>query len=163
MPPAMPARAAPPPAPPSTQRRGQSEGTNVWGSFLEKGHFLKVPKVWFLLGRHGGEKGQRIKPRHVLLLPALASKKYKTAPIRVYWEALAIDLASKPDTVRKWAYELRKMGLLKITQHRGRDPKDGRPGVRNDRNSFDLAPLVVFLESAKKTYRKGKKKREDPT
>ena len=98
--PGTPINDASPPAPPSNQRRAKSEATDVWGSFLEESHFLKVPKVWFLLGRHGGAQGQKIKPRHVLLCLALASRKFQTKPIRVYWETLAMELASRPGSGR---------------------------------------------------------------
>lgn len=99
----------------------------------------------------------KLKPRHVLLLLSLASRKFKKKKIRVYWEELAEDLGVNKDTVRKWAYELRDWGLLWIAQHRGRDPDRNRVGHRNERNSFDPSS---FVEVVDKAYRIRRKDRE---
>lgn len=89
-----------------------------------------------------------LQPRHLLLLLVLAAKKYKNKPIRIYWQELAEAVGAKPDTVRKWAYQLRDMKLLRIKQFRGRDSEKNKPGYRNDRNLFDIAPFVQRLETA---------------
>ena len=120
--------------------------TVIWGDDLESGDFIKVPRTFVWLGRFANLRKLGVQPRHQLLILALAARKYEKKPIRVYWESLAHDLGQKKDTVRKWAYELRDMGLLRITQHRGRDPETGRVGYRNDRNSFDISPFVEIVK-----------------
>ncbi|MFO0840439.1 MAG: hypothetical protein U1D55_18175 [Phycisphaerae bacterium] len=138
----------------------KNPATVVWGADLEKDHFLIVPKVLFRLGRFGDANAKRLKPRHLLLLLALAAKKFKTEGIRAYWVELSEDLYVSKETVRKWAYEVRKLGFLQIRQNRGRDRERDRPGFRNESNSFTFAPLIESLEAAKKSYQAERKKRE---
>lgn len=104
--------------------------------------------LFYRFGGYGDKKLKALQPRHLLLLLALAGRKFKTKPIRAYWQELAEDLGVKVNTVRKWAYELRDYGLITIKQHRGRDPETNRSGIRNERNSFSLEPFVQALRAA---------------
>jgi hypothetical protein len=137
---------------------GKAEHTIVWGPKLETDYFLKVPKVLFKLGRHSGKIGKVIHPRHILLILALMSRQYKNKPVRVYWETLAVDLGVKADTVRRWAYQMRDAGYLRITQHRGRNPEKNQPGYRNESNSFDYSPFVRFVEKMREEEKAAKEK-----
>jgi hypothetical protein len=129
-------------SPPTT-----NQATVVWGKKLEEGDFLKVPRA--LLRMHRYQDGFKwLKPRHLLLLLVLASRKFKNKPIRAYWEELADDLGVDRDTVRKWAYELEEKKLLQMKRIRGRDPNNNRVGVRNDRNVFELSNFVEVVEKA---------------
>ncbi len=139
----------PPCPPPATGRARQGKNTVIWGNVLEEKDFIKLPRTVLTLGRDSGEMGNVLKPRHLLLILALMGKQFQKKPVREYWETLAIDLGVKKDTVRKWAYELRDAGYLKITQHRGRDPDRNRPGIRNEKNSFDYSAFVRFIEQIK--------------
>ena len=124
-----------------------SPSTVVWGKDVEMGDFLKVPHALIRLHRyHDGLSD--LKPRHLVLFLALASRKFQNKPIRVYWEELADDLGVSRETVRKWAYELIEQGLLKTKQVRGRDKKNDRVGYKNDRNIFDISPFVSVVEKA---------------
>lgn len=134
-----------------TKGRGstKNDATIVFGEKALKAGFLQVPKVVFSLARyHSAKPGELIQPRHLLLLLCLAARKYKDKPIRAYWAELSQDLGVKPGTVRKWASELKAMGLLGITQHRGRDPEKNLPGIRNERNSFDIRRFVELVEES---------------
>ncbi len=123
-------------------------GTVIWGAEVEHEDFVKVPRTLFRLGRYDAELAARLKSRHILLLLALAARKFENKPIRAYWEELAEDLGESKNTVRKWAYQLRDSQLLVIRHHRGRDPERNKPGHRNERNSFDIAPFVAAVEKA---------------
>ena len=142
------------PKTPATQRIVGSESTVIWGKEVEAEDFVKVPRVLLRLGRYGLRELEGLKPRHLLLLLVLAGRQYQRRPIRAYWEELAWDLDVKKDTVRKWAYELKEKGLLRITQHRGRDPDDKRVGYRNERNSSDISPFVRLVGQAYKIRQK---------
>jgi hypothetical protein len=130
------------------QTHKKSEHTIVWGTTLERNRFLKLPKILAYLGRYDSRIGDKIQPRHILLIIALACRKFRDEPIRAYWQELASGLGVRADTVRKWAYELRDAGLLLITQNRGPTLGAGRLGVRNDRNSFDISPFVRLVADA---------------
>lgn len=138
-----------------------SQSTVIWGKEVEAEDFIKVPRAFLRLSRYltAGEL-KDIKPRHLMLILALAGWKFQRKPIRAYWEQLADDLGVKKDTVRKWAYELREKGLLVITQHRGRDPKKHGVGYKNDRNSFDIGPFVRLVDKAYKIRLIDRKKRD---
>ena len=118
-----------------------SSRTIVWGSSLEKERFLKLPKTFAFLGRHDRRVGNEIQPRHLLLVISLACRKFQDKPIQCYWFDLASGLGVRPDTVRRWAYELRDLGLIHITPHMS---KQGRNGP----NEFDIQPFVELLEAA---------------
>lgn len=121
--------------------------TKVWTDQLERARFLKVPKILFYLGRYEPLMGEDLQPRHILLLLALASRKFREEPIRAYWSDLASALGTRRDTVRRWAYELRDMKLLRILREGGEDSPRGR-SYKDERNTFDIAPFVALLDSA---------------
>jgi hypothetical protein len=125
--------------------------TIAWSESLVERRFLKVPKIMFFLGRYEDRVGKEIQPRHLMLILALAAKKFGVEPVRAFWGELASMLGVKPDTVRKWAYELRDLNLLKI--ERKREPRDeNRPGIRNDRNAFDYSAFTELLEAAQSRW-----------
>lgn len=136
-----------PPKTPEAARKAKAH-TVVWGKLNEADDFLIAPRAVLYLGRYDPELSEMLRPRHLLLLLVLAAKKFLNKPIRLYWQELAETLGEKPDTVRKWAYQLRDMKLLRIRQFRGRDPKTNKPGIRNERNLFDIEPFVKRLETA---------------
>ncbi len=149
--------------PPKSSKPSESNGsqstkevTIIWGEIVEAEDYIKVPRALLRLPRY--QTQYKLKPRHVLLLLSLASRKFKKKTIRVYWEELAEDLGVNKDSVRKWAYELRNWGLLRIAQHRGRDPDKNRVGHRNERNSFDLSPFVEVVDKAYRLRRKDRGK-----
>lgn len=128
---------------------------------METGYFLKVPKVLFSLGRYDDRFGKEIQPRHVLLLLAIAARQFQSQETRFFWEDLAKNLGTKRETIRKWAYEARSLGLLKIKRHRGRrDPEKDKPGIKNDRNGFDIAGFVAIVAAAERERMAGKAKRK---
>lgn len=135
------------PKPRTPQRKSESR-TVVWGHDLESANFLIVPKTLFYLGRYSDQVGKDIQPRHILLILALAARKFQSKPIRAYWADLAGCLGVTVNTVRKWGYQLRDQRLLIITQNRGRDPERNQPGVRNESNTFDIEPFVEFVRQA---------------
>ncbi len=118
--------------------------TNVWGTLEEK-RFLKLPKMFAFLGRYDGRIGREVQPRHLMLIIALACRKFGDEPIRAHWKDIASGLGVRSDTLRKWAYQLRDIGLLGIT------PQRNREGV-NGPNSFDIRPFVELLEAANKRW-----------
>jgi len=114
--------------------------TVVWGS-LDKQRFLKLPKMFAYLGRYDGRVGTDIQPRHLMLIIALACRKFGEQPIRATWQAIASGLGVRTDTLRRWGYELRDLGLLEI------HPQIN-PNGRNGPNEFDITPFVQLLERA---------------
>jgi len=122
----------------------QRPSTVVWGS-LEKSRFLKLPKTFAFLGRYEARAGNEIQPRHLVLIIALACRKFGDQPIQAYWQDIATGLGVRTDTVRRWAYELRDLGLLEIT------PRSSSKG-RNGPNEFDIAPFVALLEDADRMW-----------
>lgn len=89
----------------------------------------------------------------------LAHHKYKDKPIRAYWIELAQDLGVSAEAVRKWGYQLREMGLLRIRQNRGRCRKANKPGIRNERNTFDIEPFVRCVTRADNRWQAEKEDR----
>ena len=148
--------------PPKTSEgaRESKPHTVVWGKSNEADDFLITPRAVLYLGRYDPELSEMLRPRHLLLLLVLAAKKYLNKPIRLYWQELAETLGVRPDTVRKWAYQLRDMKLLQIRQFRGRDPKTNKPGIRNERNQFDIEPFVKRLERAFRLRRQERDQRK---
>ena len=114
--------------------------TVVWGP-LEQQRFLKLPKTFAFLGRYDDRVGDTIQPRHLMLINALACRKFGDEPIRAYWQDIASGLGVRPDTLRRWAYELRDLGLLEITPH-----TEAHGG--NGPNEFNITPFVALLEDA---------------
>lgn len=137
------------------ERTSSSSPTIVWGTEIEADDFLKVPRTVLRLARY--LPSSKLKARHIVLLLSLASRKFQKKKIRVYWEELADDIGVSKNTVRKWAYELKKLRMLKIIPHRGRDLEGGAVGTRNERNEFDLTP---FIEVCATAYRVRKQDRE---
>ena len=120
----------------------------MWGQACERFLFVKVPVAFIRLVRYAPESDKRLarklKPNHYRLLLALATCTNKKRPLAPHWERLAEDLGLTKSAVRKLGYELRALGLLGVTQRRGR-VAGAPPGVRNDSNVFDLAPFVDRL------------------
>jgi len=129
----------------------------TWGWPLEEdGDWIPVPRVFLYLNKWADETGVDIQPRELSLLLVLQAQRFENKPIRRFWEELSWDMGCSKETVRKTAYGLRDKGLLKLKHHRGRAP-DGKIGSRNDRNEFDLTPLLEKLERFKVKYRPKKK------
>ena len=114
--------------------------TVVWGQDTEAQDFIKVPRVFTRLGRYDTRVGQQVQPRHLMLLLNLAGRQFRTRPLRATWQVLARDLGVKRDTVRRWAYELRDLGLLTLIRPEAGD------GDR--RNIFHLAGFVRVVGDA---------------
>lgn len=129
-------------------------GTVRWPANCEAaGQFIKLPKV--LIKRLAEFD---IQPHHLWLLLRLQCDRFEGHPPRAYWAALAAECGRGKDAVRKWGYELRDKGLLRIQQNRRRDAEDAdRHGWRNDRNSFHLDP---FLAKAHEVQRKWMEEKE---
>lgn len=120
----------------------QQAGTVRWPKSCESdGNFIKFPKI--LAKRFFDLK---IEPHHLLLILMLKVDEYRDRKVRYYWEELAQWCGRDRNTVRRWAYELKKKGLLSIRTNRklsqGENP---RPGHRNERNEFELTGLSVRL------------------
>src|SRR5688572_21326067 len=103
---------APAPAKPATKEKAPP--TVVFGDYLENGDYLITPKALIYLQDFDHPLVEKIKARHIHLILVLGGKKFQTKKLRRYWSRLAHDLGVSTDTARKWAYELKKMGLLKI-------------------------------------------------
>jgi hypothetical protein len=125
---------------PSLMNRPQP--TVVWSPAMEAEDFLKVPRTLLRLGRYDRTLAGKMQPRHILLALALASRKFRDLPIRAKWTDLAYDLGTRPDTVRKWAYEMKQAGLLHIERPKSSVDRGDR------RNKFYLDKLVHALETA---------------
>ena len=122
--------------------------TIIWGKAEGEGDWIKLPRTITYLGRYDSDLANRLQPRHILLLLNLAARKFTNKRTRAYWDELATDLGTKRATVRKWAYELEEMELLRITRHKGKTGIEGKPGRKNDRNTFDITPFVRRVEAA---------------
>ena len=150
----MTAKTATKPAKPEPATK-QDGGTVVFGEALEKRDYLKTPKAFIHIRSFDHPLAKKIKARHIHLILVLAAKKYKTHMIRRYWARLAQDLGVSTDTCRKWAYELRDAGLIKIIPFTGkhklptpRAKPSVNPGMRNEANGFDLSPLIGLITMA---------------
>jgi len=123
--------------------------------------YLKVPRCLLYAGRFVGPDHPLANARHRLLLLALWARYHKNTPVREYWENLARDMGVSSSTVRQWAYTLREAKLLKIVNHKGpvRQKENGRPGRRDERNTFDLAPLWKALDERVEPKRKEQRKK----
>lgn len=138
--------------------------TVVFGEALEKRNFLRTPKAFIHIRAFDHPLAKKIKARHIHLILVLAAKKYKSNMIRRYWARLAQDLGVSTETARKWAYELRDAGLIKIIAFTGKNKKlptpKAKPGVtpgfRNEANGFDLSPLIDLITKAKEARRKAR-------
>lgn len=138
--------------------------------------YIIVPRTILKLGRYfkktdfyqekweNKEQYPQLHPRHLIFLLLLASRKFEETQIRAYWEELAQDLGFKKETIRKWGRELKEMGLIHTKQMRGRDPKINKPGIRNDRNIFDISPFVELIQEAyekRKDIKRAKRGKDD--
>ena len=119
-----------------------------------------VSKAFIHIRAFDHPKAKKIKARHIHLILVLAAKKYKSNMIRRYWARLAQDLGVSTETARKWAYELRDAGIIKIIPFTGKRklpaPKakpSTNPGLRNEANGFDLSPLIELITLAKEARR----------
>lgn len=132
-----------------------TRSTSIWGPEVESGDFIKLPRVFTRLYRFDSRAGKQLQPRHLILLLALAGRRFRNAELEVTWHHLGRDLGIKSDTVRKWAYQLRDMGLLKIN----RCTPARNPDVIGSRDRrylgvmLDISPFVELVEEA---YRKRK-------
>lgn len=108
-----------------------------------KDDFIQVPRSLVYAGRFLPNDHGVVNPRHRMLLLVLWAREYPGKPNRAYWEDLGRDVGVTASTVRKWGYELEKAGLLRIIRHKGpvRSKENGRPGRRDERNTFDLGPV----------------------
>jgi biotin operon repressor len=116
-------------------KKSAKQSTAIWGSALESGDFIKVPRALIRIHRYKDGLAGRLTPRHQMLLLVLATRRFKAKPLRAYWQELADDLGVSRETVRKWAYQLRDMKLLGISQVRKREKEDKRIRYRNEKTS----------------------------
>ncbi|HMO24670.1 MAG TPA: hypothetical protein PKB10_00220 [Tepidisphaeraceae bacterium] len=135
-----------------------SDSTSIWGNVMEAGDFLKVPRVLTRLARYDARMGGELQPRHIVLLLALAGRRFKNRPLRLTWSQLGADLGVKADTVRKWGAELREAGLLSWSVHVESSGKSGHYKVIE----FDLAPFVAMTRRAYERRLAAKLAREVP-
>jgi len=112
-----------------------------------------LPKTLALIGRYNSRVGRDIQPRHLLLNIALACRKFGNEPIRATWQNIASGLGVRTKALRRWAYELRDLGLLEIT------PQTSEHG-RNGPNVFDISPFVALLEEADALWQQQQARRE---
>lgn len=154
------------------RQRGTADGqakTSGFPPHLVKDDFVRVPRSVLYAGRYIDKSHLVTNPRHRMLLLNLVARDFKGAPIRAFWEELGTDLGVSGETVRKWARELKTKKLLVIKTHTGpvRDPERGRPGYRNDRNTFDLRPFYrvveqqIKLERDEQRIKKASRRRKD--
>ncbi len=141
-----------------------SGSTVVFGDLLESKQYLKTPKAFIHIRSFDHPDAKKIKARHIHLILVLAAKKYRSNMIRRYWARLAQDLGVSTETVRKWAYELRDAGLIKIIPFTGRNKKLPtprskqvvNPGFRNEANGFDLTPLIELVTKAQQAHKQAR-------
>ena len=114
--------AGPAPATATTENHADAEApevasrrkvTVIWG-IAEGGDWIPVPRALLLIGTSDDPRAKLLKPRQIVLALSLAAKKFKDKKTRRLWHYVAKDLNVSRDTVRKWAYELERFGLLKI-------------------------------------------------
>lgn len=140
---------------PSTPKKG----TDRWPkNATAEGEFILLPKV--LLQRL---REFDLEPRHLWLLLVLQAARYENRDPRFYWDELAAFCGKKRNAVRRWAYELRDKGLLKIQQLKKLNPDEHpRPGYRNERNRFVLTPFVQRVEQEHEKWLKARTQRRKP-
>lgn len=141
-------------------KKPKAPGTERWPKeCVDKGNFFLVPRVLFRDLKSFGTKTRHFRPHHLWLLLALQADRFRDNPPRLYWEAIAGWCGRDRNTVRRWGYELKNMGLLGIEECKKLDPdQERRPGRRNERNRFHLEPfeaktLAVHREWIKKRKR----------
>lgn len=155
-----PAATADAPASPPQEKPSKK---SVWGRADSGGDWIPVPRALLYLGSFDDETAKKLEPRHILLALCFVAKKYKEKKTRRLWYYLAKDLGFERDTVRKWAYQLEDMGLLKIKRYKDKSSGIARakPGYRNESNEFDISPFIAFVERAYDARVSKKKERKD--
>jgi hypothetical protein len=120
--------------PPKPEKK-QPNGTSRWRKeTVAPKHFIVLPKALIK-----GTGKLKLKPHHVWLILALQLEQYGKHPARHYWAELAGWANVTTSTIRRWAKELRALGMVKIKHRHGpRDGEDRQPGYRNDRNEFHM-------------------------
>ena len=155
----------PPPPPPKRklQLLKKKSGTERWpASCLEEGEWLQVPKVLFrqLTAFDAPRVKPRFRPHHLWLLLALQAERYRDRPPRHFWANIAAWSGYDKNTVRRWGYELQRMGLLRIVPCKELNPEQERyPGARNERNKFFLEPFEKRVEAAQLEWTKTRRNR----
>ena len=125
---------------------------------LGPNEYILLPKV--LVKRLGA---LQIQPHHMWLILLLQVDRYEDRDPRWYWEELARFVGRDKNTVRRWAYELRDMGLLQIKQNRTKDPRHAdKVNFRNERNTFILTPFDRRIEAEQKSWDKERENRRSP-
>jgi DNA-binding transcriptional ArsR family regulator len=121
---------------PATPDKKQPDGTARWHKeTVSPNHFITLPKALIK-----GTGKLKLKPHHVWLILALQLEQYRKHPSRHYWAELADWADVDISTVRRWATELKALGLVRIEQRHG--PRQGverTVGYRNDRNEFYMS------------------------
>lgn len=133
---------------------------------LENGEWFRVPKVLFreLAAFSAPKVKPRFRPHHLWLLLALQADRYRDRPPRYFWANIAGWSGYDKNTVRRWGYELQRMGLLLIVPCKELNPDQERhPGTRNERNKFLLEPLEKRVEAVHLAWTKRRKKRARKT
>lgn len=128
---------------PRIVRRPKIPGTERWPKeCVDKGNFFLVPRVLFRDLKSFGTKSSHFRPHHLWLLLALQTDRFRDNPPRYYWETIARWCGRDRNTVRRWGYELKAMGLLRIQECKKLEADQERhPGRRNERNRFFLEPF----------------------
>lgn len=132
--------------------RSRSGGTVRWSPFCEKGDFLKVPKAALERLAHFSSENSdgtrlRFQPHHLWLLLVLQASLYQDRAPRFFWVELAAMCGKSTSTVRKWGYELEKMGLLTIRRRKNETTK------ANERNEFDVTEFVKKVDSEQRRWK----------
>jgi hypothetical protein len=142
----------------SILKQPRTPGTERWPKpCVTKGNFFLVPRVLYRDLKSFGTKHRHFRPHHLWLLLALQTDRFRDNPPRYYWETIAQWCGRDRNTVRRWGYQLKGMGLLAIEECRKLDPDQTRgPGRRNERNKFFLEP---FEDKVLEVHRRWEKKR----
>ena len=143
-------------AKPRIAQQPRAPGTERWPkACVTKGNFFLVPRVLFRDLKSFGTKQRHFRPHHLWLLLALQADRFRDRPPRYYWDAIAGWCGRDRNTVRRWGYELKEMGLLTIEECRKLDPDQTRgPGRRNERNRFFLEPFEKKVLEVHKQWEK---------
>lgn len=148
-------------AKPRAARQLPSLGTERWPKeCVAKGNFFLVPSVLFRDLKSFSTKNRNFRPHHLWLLLALQAERFRDRPPRYYWEAIASWCGFDRNTVRRWGYELKDMGLLEIEECKKLEPGHvRRPGYRNERNRFKLEPFEKKVLEVHTAWDKQRRKR----
>src|SRR5690349_14558976 len=92
------------------ETKKKSDGTSRWHKeTVAPSQFITLPKALIK-----GTGKLKLKPHHVWLILALQLEQYGKHPSRHYWAELAGWADVTTSTVRRWAAELKKLGMVKI-------------------------------------------------